>query len=252
MIEKRFYNSDFYAMQMLNSGKSAEIIVPILIELFKPFSVIDIGCGLGTWLKVFIDNGIADVLGIDGDHVDMNKLYITKEQFATADLKTELNINRKFDLVISLEVAEHLPEESADNFINSLSKLGDIIYFSAAVPFQGGTNHINEQWQSYWAQKFIQRNFLIFDIIRRKVWTNRNVQPCYAQNGIIYINKNRTSSMDPRLFSQGSSSDINSLSLVHPEIFESIADPAMQTVRNQFNFFTKVLKNRIAQRLSMK
>ena len=59
-------------------------------------------------------------------------------------------MNRKFDLVLSLEVAEHLPSECAEAFVESLVNLGPVILFSAAIPYQGGENHVNEQWPEYW------------------------------------------------------------------------------------------------------
>ncbi len=148
------YTQKFYKDQSVGSRRSAEAIVPLVLTLIKPQSVIDVGCGLGIWLSVFKEFGVKDVFGIDGDHVDRSMLQIPNERFTAFDLKKPIPINRQFDLVISLEVAEHLPEDCAKTFIHSLTGLGPVILFSAAIPFQGGTNHLNEQWPDYWANHF--------------------------------------------------------------------------------------------------
>ena len=131
--------------------------MPELIRLYKPRSVADVGCGLGTWLKVFITNGVTDVVGYDGAHLNMNKVVIEKELIVTSDLEKPIVANRKFDLVISLEVAEHISLQNAQSFVNSLCGLGETVVFSAAIPQQGGQNHINEQWPEYW-QKLFAKN----------------------------------------------------------------------------------------------
>ena len=123
------YNSKFYENQQSNSIDSARIIVPIIVKLIRPRSVIDIGCGLGTWLKVFEENGVDDILGIDGVWVNKDKLYVSKDKFISADLKKPINIKKRFDLAISLEVGEHLPKESADILVESLTNLSDTILF---------------------------------------------------------------------------------------------------------------------------
>src|SRR5206468_11403485 len=110
------YTKEFYKNQRAGSRQSAEAIVPLVLALIKPQSVIDVGCGLGTWLSVFEEFGVKDVLGIDGDYIDRNMLQIPNERFAAFDLKKPLHIDRRFDLVVSLEVAEHLPEECAKMF----------------------------------------------------------------------------------------------------------------------------------------
>ncbi len=129
-------------------------IVPFLIDKFHPQSVVDVGCGNGTFLSVFLENGIKDILGLDGGWVNRSELYIDGAFFLEKDLEKDLSINRKFDMVLCLEVAEHLSGDVADNFINNLTNLGDIIIFSAAIINQGGQNHINEQPFDYWIEKF--------------------------------------------------------------------------------------------------
>ena len=170
-------------------------VVPYLIELFKPESVLDVGCGTGTWLKVFHDHGVKDIKGLDGDFVNIQLLRenLSVEQFHAAELAAPFDLKRKFDLVISLEVAEHLPETAANKFIESLTKHADTIVFSAALPGQGGQNHLNEQWKKYWIDKFSALNFKVYDILREKFWNNNKVDWWYKQNMLVFSRKDLSS-----------------------------------------------------------
>jgi SAM-dependent methyltransferase len=246
------YDGNFYNKQITQSFNSANVVVPLLIDLFHPKSVADVGCGMGTWLKTFLQNGVKDILGFDGEYINIEKLLFPPEYFRAKDLRTVIKINKKFDLVISLEVAEHLPPESADNFIDTITELGSIVFFSAGIPFQGGTDHKNEKWQSYWAIKFKERNYQPFDIIRPLIWDNENVQTCYAQNSIVYIKKDLLASINSDLFNPHQPSKINNLSVVHPKLYEELVDPYKQTVRLQFRYFRKVLWHRLKQRFKIK
>lgn len=167
-----------------SSGK----IVPVIIEMFKPASVLDVGCGIGTWLKSFIDSGITDAVGIDGDYVNRDQLseYLNPEKFLAKDLCLPFDLGRKFDVVISLEVAEHLPESAAAGFVDSLVKHGDTIIFSAAIPQQGGQNHLNEQWKKYWIDLFAQHRYSVYDLIRPGIWDMKGVDYWYKQNMIVF------------------------------------------------------------------
>ena len=138
----------------IHNTRAAEIIVPILLQHIQPKSVLDIGCGTGTWLKVFEQAGITDFFGVDGEDIDESILEISKENFAVYNLTRPLVLDRFYDLVISLEVAEHLPELAADEFVLTLVRHGKTILFSAAIPGQGGQDHLNEQWPIYWQKKF--------------------------------------------------------------------------------------------------
>src|ERR1700736_76826 len=102
------YDRKFFSGNTVSSAKSAEIIVPLIIDLLDPKSVIDIGCGTGTWLSVFQARGVGDITGVDGEWVRQEMLLIPKPSFLARDLTLDLHIERKFDLALSLEVAEHL------------------------------------------------------------------------------------------------------------------------------------------------
>jgi len=177
----------FIHSQKIHNTLSSEKIVPVLIEMFKPQSVIDIGCGVGNWLTMFEMNGITDVLGIDGTHLDLSNLLIDSSKIKLFDLEKPFHLDRRFDLAISLEVAEHLSQNAADDFIESLTKLSDIIIFSAAIPYQGGQNHINEQWVEYWIQKFEKKGYNCYDVFRSIFWDNCEIHWWYRQNMFLAI-----------------------------------------------------------------
>ena len=195
--------------------RSANVLVPLIMELVRPSSVVDVGCGLGTWLEVFSELGVNEILGIDSVSVDPGKLAIRGDQFVAHDLKEPIRLARRFDLALSLEVAEHLPEESAAVFVDSLTGLAPLVLFSAAIPSQAGIDHVNEQWPEYWAEHFDRRGYVTVDCIRKKVWQNENVERWYVQNILLFVSKDRLADY-PLVKSEYSTTSLSRLSLVHP------------------------------------
>lgn len=175
----------------LHNLTAPRLIVPMIIDLFSPHSVVDVGCGLGTFLHVFAENGIDDIFGMDGSWVNYDLLSqnIPLDKFKTVDLENVVTLNRKFDIALCLEVAEHLPKECANNLVETLTQLSDIIIFSAAVPNQGGQNHVNEQWPSYWENIFEKYDFKMYDILRYRMWDNPNIFRWYKQNMFVVARK---------------------------------------------------------------
>ncbi len=216
-MKKKPYTDNFFA-ELSWSLKSAEHIVPLILDLIHPKSVIDLGCGTGDFLHVFRENGVEDILGVDGEWVPRNKLHIPEKFFQSADLQRAFKLNRKFDLVISLEVAEHLPAESAKTFVESLTNLGPVILFSAAIPFQGGINHMNEQWPEYWVKLFKQKDYVPVDCIRKKIWNNKEVGMWYTNNILLFVKKDYVQK-NKALQKEYEQTDESFLSLVHPELY---------------------------------
>jgi len=209
------YDRKFFGDLRSGSYQSAGIVVPLLVDIFRPRSVIDIGCGVGTWLKAFSELGVADINGVDGEYALDAGLEIPAKCFRTADLSAPLNCDRKYDLALSLEVAEHLPAQSGVTLVDSLCQCADVVVFAAAIPFQGGTHHINCQWQSYWASLFHERGFACYDIVRPAIWGNDGVKFWYQQNMIVYI-RSSSSAAAGRVPTRREALDI-----VHPRLYLS-------------------------------
>lgn len=212
----QLYDEDFYDLQRVRSRTSAQVMVPIFQELLEPESVLDVGCGIGAWSSTWISAGVTDLVGVDGDYVNRSALLIPPAQFQSWDLTRPLDLDRRFDLVQCLEVAEHLPASSATTLVDSLVRHSELVVFSAAIPRQGGTCHVNEQWPSYWVKHFANVGFQVFDPFRALVWDDERVEYWYRQNCILFAAKDHP-------ITQRLSVPSGPLDVVHPFLFESWA-----------------------------
>ncbi|MFO0804946.1 MAG: class I SAM-dependent methyltransferase [Gemmataceae bacterium] len=181
------YDAAFYADQSDGSLRSARAVAPLVVELVQPRSVLDVGCGVGTWLRAFHELGVENILGIDGDYVDRSKLAIDRECFRAVDLSNPPDLGRSFDLAVCLEVGEHLPEKSSAKLVRLLTRSAPAVLFSAAAPGQGGTHHVNERWPHFWRELFRADGFVRLDPIRPRIWRDNRVEWWYQQNIYLFI-----------------------------------------------------------------
>lgn len=186
------YDHDFYGDQAPGSARSASVVLPVVHELVRPGTVVDVGCGVGTWLRASIDLGARRVVGIDGEYALTAGLQIPVESFVAADLATAgPALGERFDLALSLEVAEHLPTGRSDQFVGEVCALADVVLFSAAIDGQLGTDHINLQPQSAWVDRFAQHGYRAFDLVRPRLWNDTRVEAFYRQNALVFVNDDR-------------------------------------------------------------
>jgi SAM-dependent methyltransferase len=179
----------------------------VLLEEHRPCSILDVGCGIGTWLRAALNEGIDDVLGVDGVDLAPSRFLIPISQFFRHDLTQPLDVRRRFDLAICLEVAEHLPAAVAGTLIQSLTKHSNTILFSAACPGQLGQHHINCQWPEYWQNLFNDFGYACDDGFRWRIWETVEIEPWYRQNSFIAKRDSTLAGTEPRI-----------MPVVHPDI----------------------------------
>ena len=194
MNVKSIYNTEFYNNQKDDSLKAAGIILQYLFQFYKPSSVIDIGCGAGTWLRASKDLGVDVIHGVDINEEDEQTLFVPRDVIDIFDFSELLSqkepiSHERYDLAISLEVAEHLDWQNAVPFIKYLTSFSDVVLFSAALPFQIGTHHVNCQPARYWADIFKKEGFLCADLFRRRLMFDPQLSNCYwyGQNSFLYV-----------------------------------------------------------------
>jgi SAM-dependent methyltransferase len=182
------YDQRFYEWVNLTAQRSARSVLPLVKEQVRPASVLDVGCGQGAWLAVWSELGLVEGYGLDGDHVDKDALLIPREKFQAVDLRRPWGVGRRFDLVQSLEVAEHLPSAGAETFVKCLCMHGDVVLFSSAQPGQGGEGHVNERKPSYWARLFSANGYGAYDCIRPLIAGQKLIDPWYRFNTLLFAN----------------------------------------------------------------
>lgn len=240
------YPEAFYSTSWQRASRSARRVVPLLMRLVAPRSAVDVGCGAAAWLEVLRESGVDDVLGVDGAHVT-GLLRIPPALFHAHDLSLPLRLPRRFDLALSLEVAEHLPPTEAERFVGDLVALAPVVGFSAAIPGQGGTRHVNEQWPEYWAALFRARDYLVVDCLRPRIWHDPDVEFFYAQNMLLFVAAAELERY-PGLKAEEERRRGEPLARVHPQRWAAALDPRRQRLSAQASGLWIALLHRLGLR----
>jgi hypothetical protein len=223
---------------------SAAAALPLLLELVPAAtSVVQVGFGDGAWLAEAQRLGVSDVLGIDGPWAALDDLLVSRDQVLIRDTRQPFDGNdRKYDLALCIEYAEHLPHDRAGAFVAALASLAPVVAFSAAIPGQGGVGHVNEQWPSYWAAHFAAVGYRMVDAVRHRLWTASGVPPYLAQNLLVAVSDRQLA--DYRGLAEAAAGrQGEALSLVHPLIYEQRTQPDVRSA-------ARSLVHAVATRLS--
>lgn len=212
---------DHAANREVHSVEGASAALRAVFPDVVPGSILDVGCGTGTWLRAALDFGAGEVLGVDGVPIPPSQLLVSPDLFHVADLNQPLRLNRRFDLVLCLETAEHLAPQSAEIIVATLAAHSDTILFSAAAPGQPGTNHINCQWPAWWQGLFNACGFTCSDAVRWRIWDEEEIEPWYRQNLMLAERDPDEAGSEPRL-----------RPVIHPAMLDSYSWDRVERDRN--------------------
>ena len=183
----RSYSESFFLDRSTITLSSTQAVLGLLWDGLQPESVLDVGCGTGTWLAECKRRGATRVLGVDGPWVPSRHLEVGGDEFLAHDLSESMPADLgEFDVALCIEVAEHLPPRRGDELVRLLASRAGVVVFSAAVEGQGGTGHVNEQPQSYWFERFRELGFDALDLVRPGIWDRPDVNVIYRQNLLVY------------------------------------------------------------------
>ncbi|HVY50164.1 MAG TPA: methyltransferase domain-containing protein [Devosia sp.] len=188
------YGDVFFSSIGVGSARSADCLVPMVMSALDPASVVDIGCGRGAWLRRFFAAG-TNGIGVDGDYVRPESLLIPADRFRPLDITAEFDLGQRFDLAVCLEVGEHIPPDASGQLVANLVRHAPVVLFSAAVPGQGGENHINERPLDFWRGLFGAHGFRALDAFRPRLAGRTEVEPWYRYNVLLYVREDRVSEL---------------------------------------------------------
>jgi hypothetical protein len=188
----QYYNSSYFKSEIFDYDYPA--LAETIIKEYQPKQIIDFGCGTGALAKAFACLGV-QVQAIDGysepDFSTHDNIRFTKLDLNDIDAVHEFlkQFDAKFDLAISIEVAEHLNPAVSSSFIEWMTSVADVIVFSAAVPSQDGDGHINCRSRSDWYQFIKKYDFTIADTLRQHFISNPNLGLWHKFNVVDYVQK---------------------------------------------------------------
>jgi hypothetical protein len=244
-MAQHIYDDAFYRAADAAAEASAQRIVPLILDLWSIGSVVDLGCARGAWLGAFRAKGIVDIFGFDGPWLDTALLKIPTDRYRCIDLTAPIKVERRFDLAVSLEVAEHLAPGCAQIFVANLVSLAPLVLFSAAVPGQGGVEHVNEQWPNYWAAIFRQYGYCVLDVLRPLIWNDASIAWWYRQNLLLFASE--VALADHKNFAASLSSS-EPLPLIHPELFSRVLKLARPGIGRWMKMMPDAIRSSAARR----
>ena len=202
--------------------EGAENVLSLLFDGHIPQSLIDVGCGPGTWLIAAQKMGVKEFIGVDGIEPDEVDFHVDKKYFIEANLEEPWSVKKKFEVALCLEVAEHLSVDAGPTLISTLTSHSDWIFFSAAGPHQEGQHHINCQWPEYWQNLFNNAGYRCEDTIRSRIWTNERIEWWYRQNIFVAKRDESGAGHEPRI-----------APLIHPESLQAMPHPTTSAFRKR-------------------
>ncbi len=217
-----FYGPRYHDEKTAPARRAADRILPIVFSALNVASMVDVGCGPGSWLVAARDLGVQTVMGVEGDwakHWYRGDRAIPDDvQIVYSNLEDALRLPRTFDLAICIEVIEHLSPARGPSFIADLCRCAPHVLLGAAIPGQKGPNHLNTRWPSYWSECFAEHGYRPLDFVRARVWGDEDLLIPVRQNPILFVREDVYEAVAQRVVALPAPPSA-ALDQVHPVLF---------------------------------
>ena len=148
------YNDRYYRRHRHEYHEWEKRLATDFFTRYDVRSVVDLGCGVGSYLDAAHDMGIAPLKGYE-INLSIANCYIPEHlrQFISSDDITSALPGGGFDCSWSVEVGEHIQPEGTEQFVSNLVNLTRrLTLLSCAPPGQRGTAHINLRPKEEWVE----------------------------------------------------------------------------------------------------
>ena len=182
------YDRAYYERSAGAKRVTMQHIARSIVRDTSPGTLIDVGCGGGFLLSALAERGVT-CFGLEYSQAGIELCRSAGLDVRQFDLEHDSFDGGSFDLVVSMEVAEHLPASVADRFVDLLTGVAPVVVFTAARPGQVGTDHVNEQPREYWIERFAARGFAPDEALAaawQGEWERLGVIECYRDNLMVF------------------------------------------------------------------
>lgn len=138
------------------------MIADRIVSDFHPKTVLDAGCAMGYLVAALRDRGV-EAYGLDISEYAISMVREDIKPYCKVGTLTEkipMEFPEHFDLVVTIEVLEHLYAEDGQKAIANLCTLSDTVLFSSTPDDFEERTHVNVQQREYWARLFFQQGFV--------------------------------------------------------------------------------------------
>ena len=198
MFDITLYNDEFFLWHLTYAREYSIKTMDWYIDAFKPSSVVDFGCGIGSYLESCYNKNIPNYKGYDigGEYAKKYTPSFLHNHIEYVDCTKPIQTPQRYDCVITFETIEHIEPSGTDTFIRNLVSATEInqgkILFTGATPDQDGCGHINSREKEEWIKEFEKHNFCVntyeTELVKEN-WNKLNVGcPNYILNNLLIFN----------------------------------------------------------------
>ena len=182
------YDKGFFAWHKQHVHNDCVEAGIFIAEYFSPQSVIDYGCGIGSFLQGI--KGYDSSIDVKGYEISKHaKEFIDSSIIDKVEFKNILKVKDFADISLCLEVAEHIDPENSEQLVKVLcTNTKDYIIFTAAPEGQHGTGHINCQSKTYWIDLFESKGWALNIAATSHLIDNVKLADYYINNLMIFTN----------------------------------------------------------------